>query len=75
MTKEVFLQEVAEALDTELTLDEDMRLEEIEEFDSIGVLSLMSLLDENGVKVSPADFEKLQTVGDLIALAQEAIDG
>jgi acyl carrier protein len=75
MTKEVFLQEVAEALDTELTLDEDMRLEEIEEFDSIGVLSLMSLLDENGVKVSPADFEKLHTVGDLIALAQEAIDG
>ncbi len=75
MSIEEFLEGVAEALDTEAELKPETALDTIDEYDSIGVLSLMSYLDELGIKVSPADFEKLTTVADLIALAGNRIDG
>ena len=75
MSLEEFLEGIAEALDTENELTPETELEQIDEYDSIGVLSLMSYLDELGIKATPADFEKFRTVADLVALAGEKIDG
>jgi len=74
MSVEDFLKELEEALDTQESLTPETILDEIDEYDSIGVLSIMSLLDEMGIKVSPSDFEKLNSVADIITLAKEAID-
>ncbi len=74
MTKDEFLELLADTIDTEMELNEELALDEIDEYDSIAVLSLMSLYDELGVKVSPSDFEKLEKVADLITLAGEKIE-
>lgn len=75
MTQQEFLEGIAEALDCEVELSGDTILDDIDEYDSIGVLSLMSYFDELGIKVSPNDFEKFERVQDLINLAGDKIDG
>ena len=74
MTKNEFLELLVETIDSEEELNENTLLEDIEEYDSIAVLSLMSMYDDLGVKVSPSDFQHLKTVSDLIKLAGEVIE-
>ena len=74
MTKIDFLELLAETIDTESELSEEMTLDEVEEYDSIAVLSLMSMYDDLGVKVSPSDFQELKTVADLVKLAGDSIE-
>ena len=74
MTKNEFLELLAETIDTEVELHEDLLLDEIEEYDSIAILSLMSMYDELGVKVGPSDFQDLKTVKELINLAGDKIE-
>ncbi len=68
MNKKDFLELLQETLDCEEELNEDMELETIYEYDSIGILSLMSMYDDLGIKVSPQDFEQVEKVIDLINL-------
>ena len=74
MTKEEFLDLLAETIDTEEELNEKINLDEIDEYDSIAVLSLMSMYDEMGVKVTPNDFKGLENVADLIKLAGDKVE-
>jgi len=74
MKKEEFLELLAETIDTEEELNEEMSLDEIDEYDSIAVLSLMSMYDELGVKVAPNDFKELKSVADLIKLAGDKVE-
>jgi len=74
MTKNEFLELLEETMDCEETLNFDMKLEDIEEYDSIAVLSLMSMYDELNIKVSPSDFEGLKNVLDLLKLAGDSIE-
>jgi len=74
MSEAEFLEAIAEALDTEMELSRDTILDDIDEYDSIGVLSLMSYFDEIGIKVSPSDFETFEKVEDLIKLAGDKIE-
>jgi len=74
MTKEEFLDLLAETIDTEEELNEKINLDEIDEYDSIAVLSLMSMYDEMGVKVTPNDFKGLESVADLIKLAGDKVE-
>ena len=69
MTRSEFLELLAETIDVEEELREEMELEELEEYDSIAILSLMSMYDDMGVKVAPGDFQQLRSVADLVALA------
>ena len=74
MKKEEFLELLAETIDTEEELSEQMSLGDIDEYDSIAILSLMSMYDELGVKVTPNDFKDLKTVADLIKLAGDRVE-
>ncbi len=74
MIKSEFLESLAETIDTECELNEELLLDEIEEYDSIAILSLMSMYDELDIKVSPKDFEDLRTVADLLKLAGDKVE-
>ena len=74
MTKDEFLELLSETIDTESELSEELLLDEIEEYDSIAILSLISMYDDLGVKVNPSDFQNLKTVADLIKLAGSKIE-
>ena len=73
MKKEEFIVLLEEAIDIE-ELNENMLLNEIDGYDSIAILSLMSIYDEINVKVSPNDFKDLKTINDLIQLAGNEIE-
>ena len=71
MKKRDFLELLKETMGMEEDLEEEMLLEDIEEYDSLAVLSLMAMYDELGVNVIPKDFRKLKRVKELVALAGE----
>lgn len=71
MKKRDFLELLKETMGMEEDLEEEMLLENIEEYDSLAVLSLMAMYDELGVNVIPKDFRKLKRVKELVALAGE----
>jgi len=75
VTKEEMIEAIAEVIDTEMELTPQTKLEAIDYYDSVAVLSLMSWFDEIGVSVAPKDFEGLETVDDLVGLAKEKVDG
>lgn len=70
MTQQEFIDLLSETLDTEKILTIDTALEQVEEYDSIGILSLMSMYDDLGIKVSPNYFEQINTIADLVKLAK-----
>ncbi|MEN7551146.1 acyl carrier protein [Rapidithrix thailandica] len=66
--EEQFINAFKEALeieDKEISLNDQFR--EYDEWDSLGQLSLIAMLDENySVVIENNDFEKIVTVGDLL---------
>jgi acyl carrier protein len=75
MTRDEMIEAIAEVIDTEMELTPETKLDAIDYYDSVAVLSLMSWFDEIGVSVAPKDFEGLETVADLLALAGGNADG
>jgi acyl carrier protein len=72
MKTEDFINELKDALeiedeDQEITLETNLK--ELEEYDSLGVLSIIAMLDKNFSKqVLSSDLVKVITVGNLIEL-------
>ena len=68
MKLEEFLELVAEALDCEETLVVEDKVGGIEGWDSLGVLSIVSMLDGLGMPVELEKFEDIVTVQDFVTL-------
>ena len=70
MTKEQFLIEMQEVLQTADTLTPETVLGDLAEWDSLSMMATMAFLDKNfGVKVGLKDFKGMSTMGDLMAKA------
>lgn len=70
MSKEEFLVQMQDVLQTETELKTDTALDEIEEWDSLSMMATMAFLDKNfGVKLKIADIKTLVTIGDIAAKA------
>jgi len=70
MTKEEFLTEMQDVLQTEEVLNMDTVLADLDEWDSLSMMATMAFLDKNfGVKVKIADLKTLGTIGDIAAKA------
>lgn len=66
MTREEFLSEFQEILQTDDPLSFEIVLNEMEEWDSLAVLSTLAMLDAVfGVKATMADFENMKTIEDI----------
>jgi acyl carrier protein len=58
---------ISEALEVEVTEDSMLiLLDNIDEYDSMGILMIMESLEQEGVDLFPEDFKNLITVSDLI---------
>ncbi|HEY4252818.1 MAG TPA: hypothetical protein VGM87_16525 [Roseomonas sp.] len=73
MDSAAFLKRVAEALDHGGALTRDQAFETIETWDSLGMLSIMALLEELGVDVDPEAVGALRSMEELIAMAGPAV--
>ena len=67
-----FLELMKETLDLETELTLDVKLRELDEWDSLAYLSTIAMIDdEYDVVINASDFKELETLGD-IARAIEA---
>ncbi len=72
MTRDEFLLELAELLEIDEVLHIDTSLQDMEEFDSLAIMSLIALIDDNfDMTVSGEKLGECGTVTDLIALIGE----
>ena len=70
MTKEEFLTEMQDVLQTDDTLTADTVLGDLAEWDSLSMMATMAFLDKSfGVKVGLKDFKEMNTMADLMAKA------
>ena len=66
MTRDEFLVEMQDVLQTETTLTTETVLTDLAEWDSLAVMATMAFLDRNfGVKLRLTDFKELNTIGDI----------
>jgi acyl carrier protein len=68
-----FLAKVAEALEYEGTLSMGQSLDDVDVWDSLGILSVVDLLEEIGAEVDIDQLSNLTTVDELIAIAGSAV--
>jgi len=73
MDSAAFLIKVAEALDYDGEIVRGQKLEDIDMWDSLGILSIVELLEELGAEVDIDTINGLETVDELIALAGKAV--
>ena len=70
MSKEEFLVEMQDVLQTEVELTAETVLEDLDEWDSLSMMSTMAFLGKNfGVNLRLADFKEMNTIGDIAAKA------
>ena len=68
MTKEEFLIQMQDVLQTETELKSDTVLADLDEWDSLSIMATMAFLDKQfGVKMKLVDFKSVNTLGDLMA--------
>ncbi len=66
-----FLEKMTEILEPEITLTMETKLAEVEEWDSLGLVSFVAMVDsEYGKTMVFADIKKAQTVQDLYLLVK-----
>ena len=70
MTAENFIAKLAELMDTETALDLSTKLADVEDWDSLSMVSFFSFCNTTlGKKISPEQIKAAQTVEDLFRLA------
>ncbi|AKB01998.1 hypothetical protein [Vibrio cholerae] len=70
MNKEQFLEELTDVLQLEETVSESTNLKELEEWDSMAHLGVISMFDiEFSKNITNAELKDVETVSDLMALA------
>lgn len=69
MTKKDFLHKLEELLQIEYSLNENMLLKDIEEYDSLALLSLSILYDQEfNIDIQGSELKSCKSIGDLIEL-------
>ncbi|MGK4076599.1 acyl carrier protein [Bacteroides sp. CACC 737] len=68
MDMQDFIEKFAEAIEMESVNDlkEDTKFRELDEWNSLAVLSVIAMLDEEyDIQIENADFKKLEMIGDI----------
>ena len=70
MTRDEFLAEMQNILQTEETLTVDTLLDDLVEWDSLSMMSTLAFLAKNfGIDVGLRDFKEMSTIGDIAVKA------
>ena len=70
MTKQEFINQLKENIQTSMELNENTLLDDIPEWDSLAMLGLLSLFDELNVEVDIDELEECKTIKDLLKKAE-----
>ncbi|BAP29251.1 uncharacterized protein CHSO_0214 [Chryseobacterium sp. StRB126] len=65
----VFLEKLQEELEEKQTLNQETKLKDLENYDSISLLSVIAFVDENfNQQLDPDQFKNMETVSDLMSI-------
>ena len=71
MTKEEFIEQMRDVLQTDAELTMETVLADLDEWDSLSIMATMAFLDKNfGVKTTIKDYREMSTIGDIAAKAR-----
>ncbi len=73
MNQKEFLSRLAHAIDYEGVIEVDQDVESIVEWDSLGILSVIELLSDLGVKVNPDALQRVEKISELLEIAEHVI--
>jgi len=74
MTAEEFIKKLVELMDTEAEINLSTRLADVEDWDSLSMVSFFSFCNTNSNrKVSPEEIKAAQTVEDLFKLVRTSV--
>lgn len=74
MTKQELLNQIQDALQREAPLTENLKLREIEEWDSLAVMAVIMIIDKNfGIKLKTADFNNFIFISDIIKIVEDKL--
>jgi acyl carrier protein len=68
-----FLSRLADAIDYEGVIEVNQDIESIIEWDSLGILSVIELLSDLGVKVNPDALQKVGNISELLEIVEHLI--
>ncbi len=69
MTLKNFIEEIKESLETEIELELNTDLRQLDEYDSMGVMTIIALVDEHfDMKLSSDQLKSITTIQSLINL-------
>ena len=72
MTAEIFISKLAELMDTEAELNLSTRLADVEDWDSLSMVSFFSFCNSTlGKRLAPEQIKSAQTVEDLFNLTKD----
>ena len=74
MKKDELLEKIKDAIQRDESLHIDMKLCDIEEWDSLAIISLITLYDDFGIHLNGNTLKSCKSVGDLINLAKEVLE-
>lgn len=75
MKKQELLLEIQEALGTPKSLNDETRLADVDEFDSLGIIALINLYKKLfGVVIEGRTFNACKSVGELVGLVKERLE-
>ena len=69
MNKDEFISKISDIIDSNERLCETSVLDDIEEWDSIAIISTVALFDSLGIKITSKDLKEIKTMSQLIKLA------
>jgi len=69
MTKDAFLLRLQEEVQIEQTLKETDILEDIPEWDSLAMLAVLSVFDENGSSIEVSELDECKSIHDILKKA------
>ena len=72
MTREDFITKLAELMDTDAQLTLSTKLADVEDWDSLSMVSFFSFCNTQGRRVTADEIKSAQTVEDLFKLAGDA---
>ena len=73
MNQKEFLSRLADAIDYEGVIEVNQDIESIIEWDSLGILSVIELLSDLGVKVNPDALQKVGNISELLEIVEHLI--
>ena len=73
MNKTEFLLKLADVLDYDGEIQSNQDTSSIEEWDSLGVLSVIELLNDIGIKIDPVKIMEINNVSELLQIVQPVL--